>query len=119
WIEGRVAFQRGEWDEAETRLAAVQGFWVAEGRLGEASLATLDLVRAAAEQERFEAIPKAVDGLAAGFRGLPELPIALQALCSFEEEALAPGAHLAASARAAARFLRQTLRGLGFRVQPP
>ncbi len=76
-------------------------------------------MRLAAETVRCEAVPRVIDVLASGFRGVAELPIALQALCSFEEEALAPGGQLASSARSAARFLRQTLRGLGYRVQPP
>jgi len=119
WVEGQTAHSLGDWGRAEPLLTRAFEKLLGGGRLGEATLATLDLAHLAAERGELDDLPTLVDELASQFRGCAELPLALQALCAFEEEVLTPGADLAVSAAGTARFVRQTFRSQGLRVQPP
>jgi tetratricopeptide (TPR) repeat protein len=114
WWEGRIAGQRGQRREADSRLDSVRRLLLAEGSLVEAASYTLELLLFRVESSRFDEVKGLGRDLAAAFGGT-----ALAERCGEAIEALADQAALGSpqleSAVAATRELFEALRPDGAR----
>lgn len=119
WTKARLRDLESRPREAEQLLVPVRTALVAESRLGEASLASLDLALIAVHRAQLDRAASLVDELAFRFRGEPGLVFAVQALADFEESFLENPREARASHALACRFLRQSFRSKGLPIELP